>query len=641
MDALYHHIQTLADPSVDRAMAAALPTADTPAIRRIAPLLLERDHPEGTLGLVMQYHRLPADLQARVVDHVPRLFRPLREAAGRRQGHGPANVIALVQRARNTRLAYLVSEQLRHGAETLHAPAGGCLLALAELAASDPRPDRLPSLDAEAAAYLQTAIAEAVQSFPRHHQPAVLLALAWLLPRPFGDAQPPLAEAKSATATAMSTQLRRADHLAARRALLAMLALPAQAEAAMDGLRRCGEQGLMGDVLGHHHLLLLPAVRKPLARLKQVEKVWPSEPQREAMELTALRGLPAWLDALPVEPAQRQAMLTELCEAADPATRLAVLRRLLALTREQAKPGQAEEEVTARIVAFCHDPEPALARIALRHLIATQYPTLPRLLTRLVSSPHESVRRIASEQLAPLGFARLWALWPRLESARRLAAAQALMKIDPHFHHMVGEKLKLADRTARLRALSMIEQLNQGPFFEPVLQRLCSSDDERIASAAVRALGSAESASATASVEQALEHPDSRVRANAVEALEQLGEATDDTQLHRLMVMAEREDNRPRANAIHAMMLSNTGEAMRALAVMLNDDRPEHRASALWVVREMGLLAVARQVAEMSLRDPDDNIRQRADDVVRELVERLAQQQPDKDASNQGKASAG
>ncbi|MEX1016025.1 MAG: hypothetical protein WDZ31_04695, partial [Phycisphaeraceae bacterium] len=84
-----------------------------------------------------------------------------------------------------------------------------------------------------------------------------------------------------------------------------------------------------------------------------------------------------------------------------------------------------------------------------------------------------------------------------------------------------------------------------------------------------------------------------------------------------------------------------TGEAMRALAVMLNDDRPEHRASALWVVREMGLLAVARQVAEMSLRDPDDNIRQRADDVVRELVERLAQQQPDKDASNQGKASAG
>ncbi|MEX0744159.1 MAG: HEAT repeat domain-containing protein [Phycisphaeraceae bacterium] len=625
-------------------MAAALPTADAAAIRCIAPMLLARDQPEGTLGLVMQYHRLPAEIQTQVVEHVPRLFRPLREAAARRQGHGPANVIALVQRSRNARLAYLVSEQLRHGAEALRAPAGACLLRLAELAASDPKPERLPTLDAEAAAFLQTAITDAVKRFARHRESSVLLAMAWLLPRPVDEASRELVDVKSPAGAAMSTLLRRAEHPAVRRALLPMLAFPAKADAALDGLRCCADAGLLGDVLVHHHLLLLPDVRRPLSRVKNIESLWPDAVRRRALETSALRGVPAWLDALPADTAQRAAHLASLCDAPDAGTRLAVLRRLMKLTGEAAEDADTAQALAQRLMAFCDDPEPALARIALRHLIASGHAELPRLLTRLVNSPHESVRKLAGMRLAPLGFVRLWAMWPKLDPERRVAAAQALMKIDPHFHRMVGEKLKLDDRATRLRALSMIEQLNQGSFFEATLKRLAGDKDEHVASAAVRALGTAPGEAPTQAVEQALEHPDSRVRANAIEALEQLDEVHDEKQLDRLMTMAEEEVNRPRANAIRALMQSRTREALQALTHMLNDPRREHRASALWLIQDMGLLSVARQVAEMSLRDPDEQIRQRADGVIRELIQRLTVERKAADQfdaeGGEGKASA-
>ncbi|MFA9477692.1 HEAT repeat domain-containing protein [Phycisphaerales bacterium AB-hyl4] len=638
MDALYHHLRGIADPSVDRAMAAALATADQAAIRRMVPMLVERAQPEGMLGLVMQYHRLPVDIQAQVVEQVPRLFRPLREAASRRQGHGPENVITLVQRSRNTRLAYLVSEQLRHGAEGLLASAGSCLLRLAELAASDPKPERLPTLDAEAAAYLQTAITDAVKRFPRHRESSVLLAMAWLLPRPMDEACQAVVDIKSPAGAAMSTLLRRAEHPAARRALLPMLGFASQADAAMDGLRCCNDAGMMSDVLVHYHLLLLPGVRRPLARVKNIESLWPDASRQREFDTSALRGLPTWLDALPADEKQRLASLAGLCNAPDAATRLAVLRRLLTMARQYRDDAELAQSMTQRFVAFCDDPEPALARIAIRHLIATGYPELPRLLTRLVNSPHESVRKLAGVHLSPLGFARLWALWPKLEPARRTAAAQALMKIDANFHRMIGEKLKREDRAMRLRALSMIEQLNQGSFFEAALKRLATDKDEHIASAAVRALGTTESEVSVESVEQALDHPDSRVRANAIEALEQMEQVDDEKQLDRLMTMAEDEANRPRANAIRALMQSRTREALQALTRMLNDDRAEHRVSALWLIKDMGLLSVARKVAEMSLHDPEEQIRQRADTVIRDLIERLTTQQGADGKSDAGEA---
>ena len=78
---IHQQLRTQQDPSVDQAMAAALATADPLAARFIALTLLERNHPQGTLGVIQAFHILPQDIQQMVVALAGDLYRPLREAA--------------------------------------------------------------------------------------------------------------------------------------------------------------------------------------------------------------------------------------------------------------------------------------------------------------------------------------------------------------------------------------------------------------------------------------------------------------------------------------------------------------------------------------------------------------------------------
>ena len=59
---------------------------------------------------------------------------------------------------------------------------------------------------------------------------------------------------------------------------------------------------------------------------------------------------------------------------------------------------------------------------------------------------------------------------------------------------------------------------------------------------------------------------------------------------------------------------------------MLGDNRANHRISALWLVDELGILQLARLVAEMSLKDTDDQVKQRANQVIQHLIEDLDHQ---------------
>jgi len=84
--------------------------------------------------------------------------------------------------------------------------------------------------------------------------------------------------------------------------------------------------------------------------------------------------------------------------------------------------------------------------------------------------------------------------------------------------------------------------------------------------------------------------------------------------------MARNEDNRPRANAISALMGIRHPEAADALSAMLVDRRARHRISALWVVGQNDMLSLAGHVAELSISDPDREVKSRAEVVVRYLM---------------------
>lgn len=618
---LYRVLQSIDDPTVDRAMAAALPTADHLSKQLMGLLLLQRKQPQSLTALILEYHQLPADLQQNLIRHAADLFRPIREAAGMPHTQGPANAVTLIKQARQSRLAYLVAAQLRHGEPALQKQAAACLLELTQYAATDHRQNVLPQIDAHSTTFLLLAIEDALASYGAHHCPGVIEAAAWLWPRTMPNAMKLLADANHPASRATAELLHRADRPAVRRLLLRTLSIECLTRAAYAGLRSCAEHQQLGQVIAQHPMLLLPSVRNPISRLKNPQTLCPSEQATRAMLPHEQRGLAPWLAALTMEPAERIETLASLRTLEDSAARLFALRGLLdvttELTQHAATPAPLLRAADDAVAGYANDTEPAIARVALRQLIRRHYTDLPRILAQLVNSPDEQLRNLANRRFASIGFARLWDAWPKLEHTRRRAAGAALLKLDPNFHCMLSDKLAADDRTSRVRAISIISTLNQASYFEQALAHLAETLDEVVASAAVKAMGAADSELAKQSLKKALDHADARVRANAVEAIAQHQSAE---HVRTLVQMAEHDDNRPRANAIAALMQMKMDQALPALSRMLHDPNAAHRKSALWLVESLGLLDATRLVAEMSISDNDHDVRSKADRVVNELI---------------------
>jgi len=605
--------RSIDDPAVDASMAAALPTADRPTRRLLVKLLIDRGEADGTIGLVEHFHELEPELQQTIVDHTPQLYRALRHAAGRGHRQGSANSVDIITRARAVRLAYLVSEQLMHGPPNVRDAAGDCLLLLARHC-TDPHAD--PPVDAETAQYLQTAIEETVRYFDRHERTVVLRAALTLLPRPMPDLTESWADHRAPSLDPMRDLLAAAEHAEVRQGLVLMLLQPALATQAMAGIRAAADANQQRDLLVDGHMLLLPSVRQVLGKVADPEPLVPSPGQMQQMLWTASRALAWWVAALPLERSRKLLHLSQMRTCEDALSRLTAVRQLMQMVGHDHR-----HPANDAIARYTRDAHAGTARVALCHLMRVAWPDLPRLLPDLVNSPHEGVRDLAAQRLAAMGLARLWDAWPKLDTHQRLAAGRALIKLDPNFPIHLGDKLKRTRREDRLRAMSIIHTLNQGTLFEKALQALADDRDEKIASAAVMALGSAGSEQTIAKLERKLDHPDSRVRANAVEALQQ-AHATQ--HIDKLMAMADDDANRPRANAIAAMMQMNTADALGALQKMLADPRREHRSSALWLAENAGVIEVARYVADLAVGDPDHHVRDRALSVMQVLINSLS-----------------
>ena len=609
---IYRKIETIQDVSVDRAMAAALPTSDPVDRVRMVLLLLKRNRPDGVIGLILHYHLLVPQLQRIIEQQAAHLFRPLREAAGRADSIGAANAIRIIQASASTRLAYLVCEKLRHVPNQLHELAAQCLLDMARAAQTDRGATRRPRIDAESSVFLQSAIAEAVGAFGRHGRLEVLVAMAAMLSRPMSASLAHLGHAKHPAVDAMKQLLVRPEQIEVRQSLLGLLCVSTLKEAVLDGLHYTSRTATLGQALTSAHLLLLAPIRLALGHVTAAEMLWPKVAEFKHWPASQSRGLAAWATTLSTDRLAKVHRLSMLRDSPDTTTRLFGLKRLLELGADGP-----QDPILGVIASYCNDSEPRIIRIAVGQLIRFKYPRLPKLLASLVQSKHEQVRRVASRRLAPVGFDRLWQGWPRLNRVRRTEAGRALLKINPNFHQMLADKLLVQDRATRLRALSMICNLNQGSFFTAALAQLTEHDDGHIASAAVKALGSSEGEVASYAIEQALQHEDERVRSNAVEALAVIGAAE---HIDQLTEIAEAGENRAKATAIGALMDLRPTEALLGLRDMLEDDRSEHRISALWLIQELGVLEVARQVAEMSIADADPQVKEQADRVIKALI---------------------
>jgi len=619
LDQIHQFLRAKADPCIDQAIAQAMPTADEATLGRLAMVLLQRKHTLGRVSLIEEYHRLPEPARQAVLEDAPELTRALRQAMANHPSQGPANALDIIRHADSVRLAYLIPDLIRQGDDTLKDQAAHCLLEMAARAGGWDADPAGGGGDPVQAGFVVSAVREALRFYAKHRRNDVLLAM-FALPLP---AVTQLLEMLGSMGDDWThptgRMLARSQAPSVRAALIPSLAYPALQRFAVEAIGLAQETGELHLAVRHWHLLYLKQVRDPLSRLKQIERLVPGKSSfavKGGPGSTA--GLVHWLSALPGETHVLIRRLGALCKMHDPATRLAALSHLITLSADTGR----EAQVHQAIAGFANDPEPAIVRITVTHLIRVQFPDITKVLTQLINSPDPSIQRIAAKRLVPVAFTKLWESWPRLDVSSRLAAGRALIKIDPTFHNALHEKLCLPDIHAKTQALSIISELNQGLLLQETILRLAQDPDLRVAASAIKALGSADPAKALPTVEAALDHEDDRVRANAVEALAQL-----DTGRHAETLVGltdETEPNRARANAIHGLMQMNAGQALTALSRMLGDPRSEHRISALWLVEALGIAEVARDVAEMSITERDPDVRGRAERVIRDLIDHMS-----------------
>lgn len=624
MRPIFRLIQGQADPAIDRALAAALPTCSAASAGRVVDALLERRGRPAARALIDQFHRLPEPARKRVLAAAGGLGGPLRHAAAAARTPAAGNAVALIVEARLWSLAYLITDVLRRGDAERRAAAADALLAMARLCDPAERAGGRPGPAADEAGHVAGAVAEALRHYEMHEQGPTLHAALHLMHRHQPVFASVLEEAEHPAVAPLRRRIRSGDIPAANRRLVAALAYGGLASAAVKALTRFAAEGRLAEALTDVAGLRHPAAARALAEHGDAAALWPDPAQVPAWPAAAQRGLVVWARVLGGDTQAVAERLISLSTLDDGAACLAALRGITSL------PGLEPENARAAIEPFAHSPHRAVARLATRHLVRASVGGPTRALASLCNSPHPDVAQMAERALAPIGFQRLWDGWPRLRPGQRVALGQALIKIDPRFHAVLADRLAGPSPATTTRALAMITELGQAAFFEDDLRRLARGQDHRLAATAVRALGQVATAESEGALVHALDHADARVRANAVESLTQLGQDHLIRHADRLGTLAREKANRPRANAICSLLrLTERPEAAAArqeLDAMLHDPRPEHRRSALWVVESAALTDRAAQVAEMAVSDADQQVKDRARRTFDAMVAALTPQ---------------
>jgi HEAT repeat protein len=230
----------------------------------------------------------------------------------------------------------------------------------------------------------------------------------------------------------------------------------------------------------------------------------------------------------------------------------------------------------------------------------------------------DSVRRVISRAVGQSGFEHFWSRYERLPKATRKQAGRAMFKILPDALQRLQRRLSAGAPDQRLKAMQMAQELGFGEQMRGPLLALCTDPNPKLRSKAVLVVGGLASVPPDALVERLLNDGDARVRANAIEVLE----AKRQTQF--LPVLAQRAraaNNRERANAIKALNAMRVGAASNQLAQMLRDDRPDHRISALWTLRQIGWWNLLGEVGQIARQDANLKVRRYALGVLRNVAE--------------------
>jgi HEAT repeat protein len=266
---------------------------------------------------------------------------------------------------------------------------------------------------------------------------------------------------------------------------------------------------------------------------------------------------------------------------------------------------------------FLRDSDERLVRLATREIIRRRPADYENILMQLMTNAPSSVRRLIGRAVGQNGFDNYWERFDNLDPATRQTAGKALVKLLPTTLERLSRLLTTGTLSDRLKAMQVTQELNLSHDLHGPLLQLASDANPKLRSRAVTLLGQSPSGLPEPLIDKVLSDPDARVRANAIEVIDQ---QPDSQYLPILSRLARSRHNRERANAIKALHSMRVGTASQQLIAMLRDVRPEHRISAMWALKEVGLWKMLREVAQLAKTDGDMRVRRYAVGVIRSIA---------------------
>jgi hypothetical protein len=281
----------------------------------------------------------------------------------------------------------------------------------------------------------------------------------------------------------------------------------------------------------------------------------------------------------------------------------------------------------------CFDADGRVARSAAIASIPDMLPEGPcwglgpawgaRVITSLSMSPHETVREVARAAAERRG------VRPSAGPAARIGFRRLMEEDRAAVIGALREEVASPSPTRAVEGLRLASDLGLvDDLFDVIagLTRPASGADARVAATAARSLGLSTLVEAGGVLEACLGHPDSRVRANAAEAMASRALRADAAADTAALFEAHWADEHPRLRAVSirgCLRLHPSGSvgarAVAALSAMLSDERPEHRLSAAWAAERAGDPAfwrrwgdLAGRLARAATADPHPAVRRRA-----------------------------
>lgn len=642
--------------AADAVLLEALRVGVEPEQRRVLSALLRRRTVRGLSGVARHYDRLPENLQHHVLRNI-KLFHPALRECGRSDDlQLRLAALKLIALGRQGKLAYVLSENLHAGDDTVSKAATEALVALARWVSTGTHAlQRGEVTDAWLAAGGSADEADSDTPSPAVTERGAL----------YRDLMEQRPEIEAVVARAMDVHRGRHGQDLLRAALL-LCDWPGSRTLAILKTAKHGGQSPMvrrlqqppagehveafllgashGQLRSHFGVAFSHVAEAPVLDALLRKTHWLKDHQLQLCVHQVTRGV-WWEEGELVRdverrPPEESARIGEWIAASGvhdvtQDERLEKLRAYsihkdsfearLALLRVAAR--RKKNASVALLQAFLGDGDERLVRLAAREIVRRRPPDFETILLQRMTTAPPSVRRVIARAIGQAGFEHFWQRFDRLERPVRRQAGRAMLKILPDALPRLQRRLADGPVEQRVKAMQVVQELGVAEELRDALVQLCTDPNPRLRSKAVSVLGSVASVPADVLVDRLVNDADARVRANTIEALEAKG----DRQFVPVLTQRARDaaTGRERANAVKALHGMKVSTASSQLLLMLRDERPEHRISALWALRQIGWWQLLGEVGRLAKEDGNLKVRRYALAVLRGVAELAkAQAQP-------------